>query len=132
LTPHGASADDQHLRGVTIDSRGVHFDFGPGYHYVHVRYPHARHYFATNKHYQKAKQRERERDGYLKQAESYLLSGEYGAAQDAFDSAIRAERHRQQQLAKLDRDRQRFARDHAQHRARRHHRRGRFSLAWER
>jgi tetratricopeptide (TPR) repeat protein len=130
--PHDANADDQHLRGVSIDARGVHFDFGPGYHYTHVRYPHARSYFAANKHYRKAKRRARERDDYVRQAQSYLSSGRYIDARSAFDSAIRADRQRQRQLARLDRDRERFEREHTHRRARRPHRHDRFSLVWKR
>ena len=113
VTPQSASAEHRHLRSVSIDSRGVHFDFGPGYHYLHVRYPSARAYFAANQHYRNAQRFERKRDALLEQAQSYLSNGDYDEARDAFESAINADMRRQNQLTKLDRDRRRFERQHA-------------------
>jgi hypothetical protein len=110
----------------------VHFDFGPGYHFLHVHYPHARAHFAKNEHYRKAKKLERSRDDHLQQAQAYLLSGAYDRAQQAFDEAIRAATRRQKQLAKLDRDRKHFQRAHADHRAHNHRRhRGAFWARWD-
>ena len=126
VTPQSASAEHRHLRGVSIDARGVHFDFGPGYHYMHVRYPRARAYFAANQHYRNAQKFERRRDALLEQAQSYLSNGQYDAARDAFESAIHADTRRQNQLAKLDRDRRRFDREHAQDEARRRNRHHRY------
>jgi tetratricopeptide (TPR) repeat protein len=123
VTPQSASAEHRHLRGVSIDARGVHFDFGPGYHYLHVRYPRARAYFAANQHYRNAQKFERKRDVLLEQAQSYLSNGQYDEARDAFESAIRADTRRQNQLAKLDRDRRRFERQHTHDEARHRHRR---------
>jgi tetratricopeptide (TPR) repeat protein len=123
-SPHGARADDPYLRGVSIDSHGVHFDFGPGYHYLHVRYPRARFYFAANRHYRNAKRLERKRDAELERAQSYLTNGEYADARNAFEAAIRADTRRQIQLAKLNRDRIRFEREHGRDRAHRPHRHG--------
>lgn len=128
VTPQSASADHRHLRGVSIDSRGVHFDFGPGYHYLHVRYPHARYYFAANRHYRNAQRFERKRDALLEQAQSYLSDGQYAEARDAFESAINADIRRQNQLAKLDRDRRRFERQHAHDEARHWNRHRRYPV----
>lgn len=125
--PDAARAEDGHLRGVTIDGRGVHFDFGRGYQYLHVNFPHARHYFAANEHYRKAQRLEGRRHEWIQKAEHYLVHGNFDRALRAFEKARRAETRRQRQLRRLDRDRARFERGHRHHRehARAHHQRWR-------
>lgn len=115
--PAGARAEHAQLRGVTIDARGVHFDFGPGYHYLHVDYPRARHYFSRNEHFRAAKRLERERDELLHRARHLLLEGRYGQAERTFHKALRAETRRQRQLVRLDRDRLRFEERHRERHA---------------
>jgi hypothetical protein len=117
VAPGGVPANHDALRGARIDSRGVHFDFGPGYHYLHVDFPNARRHFAANEHFRKARELERTRDHWLREAEHHLKNGRYGKAEKNFHKAIRADRRLQRELVLLDRDRVRFEREH---RPRRH------------
>ena len=122
-TPDRAQADDR-LRGVTIDRAGVHFNFGPGYHYLHVDYPKARRHFERNEHYRKAKAFERERDRLLERFDKAIDDGSWQRAEKSFHKAWRVEERRQLQLAKLERDRERFARKHVK----KHH----YRYSWRR
>jgi hypothetical protein len=115
VAPGGVPADHDALGGAKIDSRGVHFDFGPGYHYLHVDFPHARRFFAKNEHFKRAQELERARDEWLQKAERQLKRGRYEKAENTFQKAIRADRRRQRELVLLDRDRVRFERKHRHH-----------------
>lgn len=122
LAPQDARADDDHLRGVRIDARGVYFDFGRGYHYRHVDYPDARRHFAKNAHYVKAKRLENERDELLDKLGRQLSNGRFKRAERSWQAAFEAERKRQRQLAKLEEERERYARKHARVEKHRHRR----------
>lgn len=118
--PEEAQADHGHLRGVSIDAKGVHFDFGRGYHYLTVDFPDARRRFAKNAHYVKAKRLETERDEMLERLSRQLSTGRLERAERSFKRAFRLERQRQRQLARLDEDRARYERRHARAHHRRH------------
>ena len=121
-TAEEARADQDHLGGVTIDAKGVHFDFGRGHHYLSVDYPDARRHFVTNVHYVKAKRLENERDESLERLNRQLSRGRLERAERSFKRAFRLEQRRQRQLAKLEEDRARYELKHARahHRGYRH------------
>ena len=119
--PGAARAEDRYSdydRGVTIDRDGVHFHFGSGAHYRHVEWPHAREFFASNRHYRKAHRYEHERHRWLRRARHQRAQGDYWRASRSFARAERAAYRRHRHLRKLERDRRHFERDHRSRRGR--------------
>lgn len=118
-----ADHDPGYFRGVTIDATGVHLDFGRGHHYRSAEYPGARRYFASNRHYRKAQKYERRRQEWLERMNRALLQGRYNQARAAFDQVVHFDKRRQRQLARLDRDRARWAQRNQQRYRRNAHQR---------